>query len=183
MNPELYISQLSLAESCKFFENQPSDSNSNRRFSATSFRKIPLVNNTKIIINENEGEEDDLEDTNDNNATKKLNSNETEADLKEKPNAPHRKGWRKYIGLILTIVHVITFTLSALLVKFLDGYHPLALSFWRFQGVFLPSAVVLAYHSIDCLHKNESSTPVLKNILPPFKDGNWKRILMVFVSL
>lgn len=42
-----------------------------------------------------------------------------------------QKGWKKYRGIILTIVAAIQFSLSALIIKVL-GYHPFNLGVWRF---------------------------------------------------
>lgn len=47
-----------------------------------------------------------------------------------------QKGWRKYLGILLTIAAATQFSLSALIIKVLN-YHPFNLGVWRFFVMML----------------------------------------------
>jgi hypothetical protein len=47
-----------------------------------------------------------------------------------------QKGWRKYLGIMLTILAALQFSFSALIIKILN-YHPFNLGVWRFFVMML----------------------------------------------
>jgi hypothetical protein len=57
-----------------------------------------------------------------------------------------RTGIGRYLGIILALVASIVFPLAALVVKSLSNYHTYSISLWRFQGIFLPSILLVTYH-------------------------------------
>jgi len=64
-------------------------------------------------------------------------------------------GLRKYLGFILTLLSGLLYSLAALLVKLLkDKYSPVMISVWRFQGVLVPS-VVLLFTRVFCRKRND----------------------------
>ncbi|CAL8107669.1 unnamed protein product [Orchesella dallaii] len=54
---------------------------------------------------------------------------------------------RRYRGMLLALLSSLIFSLTALLVKKLEGYHPISIALWRFQGALLP-AVPLIIHKL-----------------------------------
>ena len=55
-------------------------------------------------------------------------------------------GLLKYRGFIFTIMSSICFSLTAVVVKYLQAYHPVNIALWRFQGSFLPAVPIMIYH-------------------------------------
>ena len=66
---------------------------------------------------------------------------ETAEDGTQKPS-----GLLKYRGFIFTIMSSICFSLTAVVVKYLQAYHPVNVALWRFQGSFLPAVPIMIYH-------------------------------------
>lgn len=54
-----------------------------------------------------------------------------------------RSKLRRYKGMLLALLSSLIFSLTALLVKKLDGYHPISIALWRFQGALLPAIPIL----------------------------------------
>lgn len=48
-----------------------------------------------------------------------------------------RSKFRRYRGMLLALLSSLIFSLTALLVKKLEGYHPFSIALWRFQGYHL----------------------------------------------
>lgn len=52
---------------------------------------------------------------------------------------------RRYRGMLLALLSSLIFSLTALLVKKLEGYHPFSIALWRFQGAFLPALPLIIH--------------------------------------
>jgi hypothetical protein len=64
-------------------------------------------------------------------------------------------GLRKYLGFFLTLLSGLLYSLAALLVKLLkDKYHPFMISIWRFQGVLIPS-ILLVTVRLWCMKRSD----------------------------
>jgi len=87
-----------------------------------------------------------------------------------------RTGWKRYIGIILAIMSSVVFALGVLIVKSLPQYHPYSVSFWRFQGVLLPTLPILFYYRFV---KKE---PIFDSVCPATAPGHGKTIILLFVS-
>ncbi|CAL8091693.1 unnamed protein product [Orchesella dallaii] len=68
---------------------------------------------------------------------------------------------KKYIGILLTLVASGALALSSICVKVIPGYHPYSVSVWTFQGILLPSLIVLLF---SCLIKKENVIKLSKPI-------------------
>ncbi|CAL8125727.1 unnamed protein product [Orchesella dallaii] len=86
-----------------------------------------------------------------------------------------RTGWKRYIGIILAIMSSMVFALGILIVKLLPQYHPYSVSFWRFQGVLLPTIPLVFYFR---LVKKE---PIFSSICPATAPGHGKTIILLFL--
>lgn len=80
-------------------------------------------------------------------STNSLYGDKTDKVDKDGDEPQKEKGcYRKYIGIFLTLLSGLLYSLAALLVKLLkDDYHPFMISIWRFQGVFAPSILLVLY--------------------------------------
>ncbi|ODN00876.1 Solute carrier family 35 member G1 [Orchesella cincta] len=85
-----------------------------------------------------------------------------------------RTGWKRYIGIILAIMSSMVFALGVLIVKSLPQYHPYSVSFWRFQGVLLPTLPMVFYYRFV---KKE---PIFDSICPATAPGHLKTIILLF---
>lgn len=56
-----------------------------------------------------------------------------------------RSKFRRYRGMLLALLSSLIFSLTALLVKKLEGYHPFSIALWRFQGAFLPALPLIIH--------------------------------------
>jgi hypothetical protein len=52
---------------------------------------------------------------------------------------------RRYKGMLFALMSSFIFSVGALLVKKLPGYHPFSIALWRFQGAFLPMVPIIAH--------------------------------------
>lgn len=87
-----------------------------------------------------------------------------------------RTGWRRYIGIILGITSSMLFALTILIVKLLaKDYHPYSVSFWRFQGVLLPTFPIVIYYRLVKKQK------IFDMVCPPNAPGHPKTLLFVLV--
>lgn len=85
---------------------------------------------------------------------------------------------QKYLGIILALFASLVFSLSSIIVKAIsENYHPYTLSLWTFQGLFLPSFVVLLF---QC---GFGKNPVCHRILPLRAKGNFLNFSLVVVRL
>lgn len=50
-----------------------------------------------------------------------------------------------YAGILLTLVTGLVFTVGGVIVKYMKGYHPFILAFYRFQGILLPGLGMVGY--------------------------------------
>ncbi|OXA59616.1 hypothetical protein Fcan01_05501 [Folsomia candida] len=81
---------------------------------------------------------------------------------------------QKYLGIILALFASLVFSLSSIIVKAIsENYHPYTLSLWTFQGLFLPSFVVLLF---QC---GFGKNPVCHRILPLRAKGNFLNFSLV----
>lgn len=89
-----------------------------------------------------------------------------------------RTGWRRYIGIILGITSSMLFALTILIVKLLaKDYHPYSVSFWRFQGVLLPTFPIVIYYRLVKKQK------IFDMVCPPNAPGHAKTLLFVLVRI
>lgn len=63
----------------------------------------------------------------------------------EAPKAKKRSKLRRYRGMLLALLSSLIFSLTALLVKKLDGYHPFSIALWRFQGALIPALPLIIH--------------------------------------
>ncbi|ODM97549.1 Solute carrier family 35 member G1 [Orchesella cincta] len=66
---------------------------------------------------------------------------------------------QKYLGILLTLVASGALALSSICVKAIPNYHPYSVSVWTFQGILLPSLIVLLF---SCLIKKENVVKLSK---------------------
>ncbi|OXA60250.1 solute carrier family 35 member G1 isoform X2 [Folsomia candida] len=89
----------------------------------------------------------------------KVTTEKKDVDDSDDSDEPNATGCRKYIGLTLTLLSGLLYSLAALLAKLLkDDYHPFMISIWRFQGVFAPSILLVLYRVV--LMKQPDFKPV-----------------------
>ena len=54
--------------------------------------------------------------------------------------------WRRYAGIIFTLLASICFSLSVTLIKTLNNYDPLSIAIFRFGGVVVPIVPIVIYY-------------------------------------
>ncbi|CAL8103005.1 unnamed protein product [Orchesella dallaii] len=54
----------------------------------------------------------------------------------------------KYIGIILALCASLCLSLGTLVVKYMEGYHPVSKVVWRLQGVVWPSLIIIWFHKM-----------------------------------
>src|SRR5690348_4524862 len=59
--------------------------------------------------------------------------------------ATQKYGWRRFIGICLSLVSCITLSLMALIAKVLKPYHPSTLTFWRYMGSTVPAIPIILW--------------------------------------
>ena len=67
--------------------------------------------------------------------------------------AEAKPGWKRYRGIILTLISSVFYSLSMLVVKIMDNYHPLNKTVWRYFGILLPAIPIAIYY--DCVKKTK----------------------------
>lgn len=88
-----------------------------------------------------------------------------------------RTGWMRYIGIILAITSSMLFALCILIVKLLaNDYHPYSVTFWRFQGVLLPSLLISFYYRVF------KKQPIFNMVCPVRSPENRKTVFFLLVS-
>ena len=84
----------------------------------------------------------------------------------------------KYRGIFFTLMSSICFSLTAVVVKYLQAYDPVSIALWRFQGSFLP-AVPIMIHRRYCKKNNTSEDEADEKMSV---SETVKAIIMLFVS-
>ena len=86
-----------------------------------------------------------------------------------------RQGCRKYLGLALALLACVAFSLSSLIVKYFNEYHPFSKCVWRFHGLAIPAIPMMIYSRC---YKKEL---IFDTIFPPCEDQRWKNIMFLVV--
>lgn len=86
-------------------------------------------------------------------------------------------GWKRYLGILMAISSSMVFALCILIVKSLPQYHPFSVSFWRFQGVLIPSIPMAIY--FRCVKKQK----IFDLICPLNAPGHPKTVFLILVFL
>jgi len=85
---------------------------------------------------------------------------------------------RRYKGMLFALLSSFIFSVGALVVKKLPGYHPFSIALWRFQGAFLPMIPIIA-HKIFIAGQEDK---VSAGIWPLNKLKNAGMLTLVLVS-
>jgi len=68
---------------------------------------------------------------------------------------------RRYLGILLSLLASLALSLSSIIVKSVsDSYDAFSISVWTFQGILIPSAVLVVFHHF------KGSSSVLINVTP-----------------
>jgi hypothetical protein len=85
-------------------------------------------------------------------------------------------GFKRYLGILLALFASLVLSLSSIIVKSIsDEYHPYSISVWTFQGMFLPSIVILLYH------KFANKQQVFHGVVPLCSQVSFKNQFLLLV--
>ena len=57
-----------------------------------------------------------------------------------------KTGWRRYAGIFLAITSSFFYSLTIVIAKMMEDYHPLNLTVWRFMGILVPAVPITLYY-------------------------------------
>jgi len=87
-----------------------------------------------------------------------------------------RREWHKYLGISLALFASLVFSLGSIIVKSIsEEYHPFSISVWTFQGILIPSLIVLMAQRI-C-----GSDDVFKGVWPLKSQTSCLNIFLLLV--
>lgn len=106
----------------------------------------------------------------------------TSKDDEAKKGTTEYKGFKRYLGLLLTLSASFSFSLVVLFVKVLKDYDVDAYgaSFWRYTGTIIPTIPLLFFYECGPGVKKQES--VFTGVWPIIKNDNWKTWLGLLVE-
>ncbi|CAL8099506.1 unnamed protein product [Orchesella dallaii] len=87
-----------------------------------------------------------------------------------------RLGWKRYVGLLLTVLSAITFSFNALIAKLLSHMHPFNLGVWTFQLMTLFAIPTIIYERK--VNKNEA---IFESLYPFHTKENRKAVMYLVI--
>ncbi|OXA52147.1 hypothetical protein Fcan01_13029, partial [Folsomia candida] len=103
----------------------------------------------------------------------------------------------RYRGMLLALLSSFMFSLTSMLVKFLESYDPVTIALWRFQGALLPSVVFLVFkltkerysnalesnseNRKEFVSKQSPRASLLDSLYPPTDKKRLKMLMLVLV--
>jgi hypothetical protein len=90
------------------------------------------------------------------------------------PELEKPRWYMRFVGILCCLLSSIIFSLATIVVKSIQSYHAFNISFYRFQGVLVPSLIVLAF---SALFGNKGTF----DSLSPKKNKELKRTLVLLM--
>lgn len=130
----------------------------------------PYSNNSET---ESESEDEEIKEI----QVKPEGSADSVTTIVDKEPVKKRSKLRRYRGMLLALLSSLIFSLTALLVKKLEGYHPFSIALWRFQGALVPAIPII----IHARYFSKIGEKVLERIWPLTETKNMSMFSLVLL--